>query len=157
VLYLHLSTAELATGTGGGRVEKLGPATLELLHDWLQRVHRVTVRPVVDLSRNDAVDAHDPPDWMRETVILRDRHCVFPGCHVDARHCDLDHIAAYVDPDDGGPPGQTSPANLAPLCRRHHRLKTFTAWTYHRTGATTFEWTSPMGYHYVVESDRHIR
>ena len=28
--------------------------------------------------------------------------------------------------------GQTNPQNLAPLCRRHHRAKTFTGWTYER-------------------------
>jgi hypothetical protein len=33
---------------------------------------------------------------------------------------DLDHIDSY---NKHGPPGQTTPANLAPLCRRHHRAK----------------------------------
>ena len=40
------------------------------------------------MARTDAVDAHDPPAWMRELVILRDRHCVFPWCNRDARACD---------------------------------------------------------------------
>ena len=31
-------------------------------------------------STGDAVDQHDPPPRMREQVILRDRHCVFPWC-----------------------------------------------------------------------------
>ena len=61
--------------------------------------------------------------------------------------CDQDHITPYVDLDDGGPPGQTSIANLACLCRRHHRLKTFTGWRYHRlsTGphAGSYQWTNP--------------
>ena len=61
---------------------------------------------------------------MRELVILRDGHCVFPWCPTDARGCDQDHIDPYVPIDDGGPPGQTHPENLAPLCRRHHRCKT---------------------------------
>ena len=61
------------------------------------------------------VDPHDPPAWMRETVILRDRHCVFPGCGIDARSCDLDHIEPYVPPDDGGPPGQTT-QRTSPAC-----------------------------------------
>ena len=52
------------------------------------------------------MDVHDPPAWMRELVILRDRHRVFPGCTVDARACDLDHLQPYVPLDDGGPPGQ---------------------------------------------------
>jgi hypothetical protein len=36
-------------------------------------------------------------------------------------------------------------------------MKTFTGWTYRRIGPTTFEWTSPMGHTYIVETDRHIR
>ena len=96
------------------------------------------------------VDRHDPPTPMREAVMLRDGHCVFPGCAVDARSCDLDHITAYLDPDDGGPPGQTSPENLGCLCRRHHRLKTFTAWTYRRLADGTYAWTSPAGRKYLA-------
>src|SRR5689334_11347368 len=151
-LYLHVSLADLATNGGGGRVEQLGTASLELLLGWLQRVTGVTVRPVLDPTRSDAVDAHDPPAWMRELVILRDRHCVFPGCPVDARACDLDHLEPYIPLDQGGPPGQTSPANLACLCRRHHRAKTFAGWHYRRVPdretadhapGTTYEWTSP--------------
>ena len=34
--------------------------------------------------------------------------------------------------DDTGPPGQTNPQNLAPLCRRHHRAKTAKRWRYER-------------------------
>jgi 5-methylcytosine-specific restriction endonuclease McrA len=82
---------------------------------------------------------------MRELVILRDRHCVFPWCATDARTCDLDHIVAYRPPDEGGPPSQTNPLNLAPLCRRHHRAKTFTGWTYRRRRDGTYTWTSPHG------------
>ena len=136
-------------------MERLGAATLELLADWLRRTDRLTVRPVLDPSRISPVDRHDPPEPMREAVILRDGHCVFPGCSVDARSCDLDHIDPYVPPDDGGPPGQTHLANLACLCRRHHRLKTFTAWHYERVEHSVedpvdrpcadYVWTSPHG------------
>jgi hypothetical protein len=173
-LYLHLTRDDLHTaahddtggdhtsgtggcGTGAGWVEKLGAASLDLLRDWLQRSDRITIRPVLDPNRADAVDRHDPPDWMRETVILRDGHCVFPGCTLDARRCDLDHITAYRSPDHGGPPGQTNTANLACLCRRHHRLKTHTAWTYRRLpttdGTTRYTWTSPHQHTYTTTSD----
>ena len=117
---------------GIGEVEKLGPATLDLIRTWLDD-SKAKIQPVLDLNRTDAVDQHDPPPWMREQVILRDRHCVFPWCGRDARTCDLDHIVPYVPPDEGGPPGQTNPQNLAPLCRRHHRAKTFNRWRYERT------------------------
>ena len=140
-LYVHVSPADLATHAGGapvvGEVEKLGPATLDLIRSWLAD-SRARILPVLDLNRTDAVDQHDPPPWMRELVILRDRHCVFPWCGRDARACDLDHIVAYVPPDEGGPPGQTNPQNLAPLCRRHHRAKTFTGWTYQRQRNGTY-------------------
>ena len=152
-LYVHVSAAELAARAAGepqvGEVERLGPATLDLIRDWLDG-SKATITPVLDLARTDAVDAHDPPTWMREQVILRDGHCVFPWCGRDARSTDLDHIEAYVPPDEGGPPGQTNPGNLAPLCRRHHRAKTFTAWHYERARDGTHEWTSPHGHTYAV-------
>jgi hypothetical protein len=146
-LYLHVSAADLAEHSGVGRLEHLGSATLDRLADWLIRVDRVSVRPVLDLNRSDTVDRHDPPAWLRELVVLRDGHCAFPGCPVDSRSCDLDPVRPYRDPDDGGPPGQTGPANLAPLCRRHHRLETHAGWHYRRDG-TGYAWTSPDGLTY---------
>jgi len=142
--------------TPTGWVEKLGPATLDLLRDWLNRADRIALRPVLHAADPGtagewpAVDQHDPPDWMREIVILRDGHCVFPGCTIDARGCDQDHIIAYVPMDEGGPPGQTSVQNLACLCRRHHRLKTFTAWPYQRLPDGDYQWTSPTGHTYTA-------
>ena len=90
---------------------------------------------------------------MRDQVILRDAHCVFPGCRRDARHCDLDHITAYLPLEDGGLPGQTNPLNLAPLCRTHHRVKTFAPWSYKRLDHGTYTWTSPTGHQYGVTAN----
>jgi len=87
---------------------------------------------------------------MRELVILRDRHCMFPWCGRDACACDLGHIVPYVPMDEGGPPGQTNPQNLAPLCRRHHRAKTAKRWRYERTEDGTYTWTSPLARTYLV-------
>ena len=95
------------------------------------------------IDRTDAVDQHDPPEWMRELVILRDWTCVYPYCETNSRGCDLDHITAYVEIDDGGPPGQTNPQNLAPLCRRHRRAKTHAGWRYRRNPDGTYTWHSP--------------
>ncbi|HEY6933434.1 MAG TPA: HNH endonuclease signature motif containing protein [Marmoricola sp.] len=168
VLYLHASLAELATWAWAGHgatpndwveevdagpvvawAEKYGPLIGETLTEWLRETN-ATVRPVLDLARTDAVDAHDPPRWMRELVILRDGHCVFPWCGTPARATDLDHIDPYVPPSDGGPPGQTRPDNLAPLCRRHHRCKTFTRWSYRRRPDGAYEWSDAEGRRYLV-------
>ena len=116
-LYVHLTPADLAAdldeGTGAASIEKLGAATTRLLTDWLTRFAaagtKITLRPVLDLNATEAVDQHDPPEAMRETVVLRDAHCVFPGCCRDSRTCDLDHITEYLPMEDGGPPGQTRP------------------------------------------------
>ena len=138
-----------------GEAERLGPVTTDLIRTWLHDSN-ATIRPVLDLHRTDAVDQHDPPPWMRELVILRDRHCVFPWCARDARTCDLDHTTPYVPPDDGGPPGQTNPQNLAPLCRRHHNAKTHGRWRYHRDPdgpGDTYTWTSPHGHTFHVTPD----
>jgi hypothetical protein len=155
-LYVHVSLADLATHQTGvpavGEVEKLGPATTDLIRAWLSD-STATIRPVLDLNRTDAVDEHDPPPRMREQVILRDRHCMFPWCGRDARLTDLDHIVPYVPPDEGGPPGQTNPQNLAPLCRRHHRAKTFAGWHYRRARDGSYEWTSPRGGTWTVGPD----
>ncbi|GAB3786848.1 hypothetical protein GCM10027601_24610 [Nocardioides ungokensis] len=154
--YLHLNLADLAThgsGTPGdlsaGTVERLGAATITLIKEWVGH-SQVTVQPVLDLARTDAVDGHEPPAWMRELVILRDGHCVFPWCPHEARSADLDHIDPYVPIDEGGPPGQTHPGNLAPLCRRHHRAKTSRRWRYRRRPDSTYEWHGPHGRAYLV-------
>src|SRR5699024_12353178 len=86
---------------------------------WCQTAGTVLVRPVIDLADNPRTDAYSPTPRMREQVILRDGHCVFPYCGRPARRADVDHIVPY---ESDGP---TEPDHLAALCRRHHRAKTF--------------------------------
>lgn len=122
----------------------LGTLSSDLLKNWLADTTLI-IRPVLDLNRPDAVDQHDPPLWMADLVRLRDPCCVFPGCRRASRSCDLDHIEAYLPLSMGGPPGQTRPDNLAPLCRRHHRAKTHGRWRYRRHPDGSHHWTSPTG------------
>jgi hypothetical protein len=150
--YLHLDLADLPDSpVRVGQVEKLGPLTVATIKDWLGS-SRFILQPVLDLTRTDAADQHDPPAWMRELVVLRDRTCVHPYCDKPSRACDLDHIEAFVEMDDGGPPGQTRPDNLAPLCRRHHRAKTHFGWTYVRKRDGSYTWTSPHGIRLTVDN-----
>ncbi|MBM7510006.1 hypothetical protein JOE61_003820 [Nocardioides salarius] len=111
-------------------------------------------RRPLDLAQEITTPGYSPTDRLAEQTRQRHPRCVFPHCTRRARrrrpdeaHADLDHITTY-DPD--GPPGQTTTANLATLCRRHHRAKTHTAWTYRPT-PTGFIWTSPHRYQYLVE------
>jgi hypothetical protein len=56
------------------------------------------------------------PPSMRRAVIVRDRHCRFPGCDRPHTWCDSHHVVHWPD---GGP---TALPNLLLLCRRHHRM-----------------------------------
>ncbi|MCW2737033.1 HNH endonuclease signature motif containing protein [Nocardioides sp.] len=151
VLVFHVTDRDLLdstmpVGSGGVAVSpRLGPVLMGRLQSWLLTAAKVTIKPVVDLVTIAPVDAHDPPARMAEAVRFRDVTCVYPGCGRAAESCDLDHIDPYVPPDEGGPPGQTSPDNLAPLCRRHHRAKTFAAFSYRRLSDGSYEWTLPSG------------
>jgi hypothetical protein len=141
-------------GRGGvATSDRLGPVLLDRLAGWLVGA-RVTIRPVLDLGRDEARDAHDPPAWMAELVRARDEVCVVPGCHRSSARCDLDHIDPYLPADRGGPPGQTRPGNLAPLCRRHHRAKTFGDWAYERMSDGSYRWTTPTARSITVPAPR---
>ena len=88
---------------------------------------------------------HDPPQALADTVIGLHPTCTYPGCTRIAQSCDLDHIVPYATG------GTTCLCNLHPLCRRHHRLKTYGHWKVRFTGpdepypAGTIEWISRKG------------
>ncbi len=62
-------------------------------------------------------------------ALVRAQHptCAFPGCTVGSRRCELDHVTAF---DNSAPlhGGWTIPANLQPLCKRHHDVKSHRYW-----------------------------
>jgi hypothetical protein len=151
VIVLHVTDRDLLTGgllpgrDGVARSAKLGPVLMDRLAGWIVGAGTVTVKPVLDVTTISAVDRHDPPSRMAEAVRLRDETCVYPRCGRPSSACDLDHIEAYLPMDEGGPPGQTHPDNLAPLCRRHHRAKTHGSFSYRRRADGSYEWTLPTG------------
>jgi hypothetical protein len=87
-----------------------------------------------------------PPAPMARLVRLQQPTCSFPGCRRRAVSCELDHITAW-------PHGDTCPANLQPLCTRHHHLKHETRWQVHREPDGTTHWTSPSGHTYARAPD----
>ena len=83
--------------------------------------------------------SYTPSPRTRRHMFAQDRGCLFPGCAAPVWYCDADHSQPH---DEGG---CTDPDNCGLLCRRHHRLKTFTGWTWTRHGDGTVAWTSPDG------------
>jgi hypothetical protein len=145
VIHVHLSEAALRGSDPVARLER-GDAvvTVDQVRAWCGRPDaRVVVKPLLDLSACDEVDSDQVPDRHAEQLAVRDRTCVFPWCTRPARSCDCDHIVAR------GRAGPTCPCNLAPLCRRHHRLKTHSPWSYTALDPGTYLWTSPHGYQFL--------
>jgi len=71
--------------------------------------------------------SYTPSAGLARLVRAREPYCRMPGCRHAAQRCDLDHTVPW-------PVGATSAANLGPLCRRHHVLKTHVGWTLEPTG-----------------------
>jgi hypothetical protein len=84
-------------------------------------------------------EAYRVPAAMRRRLMLEDERCRFPGCGRTAASCDADHTIDWQDD------GDTSPDNLALLCRGHHRLKHATAWQVEQDQQRTLKWTNPLG------------
>jgi hypothetical protein len=170
-LFVHLHQAALEgvsgpDGCGIGRVENTRDlVTAEQIRLWCGNPDaRVTVKPVLDLADHVSVEAYEVPDRIAEPVALRDVSCVFPWCTRPARRlrpdqhgCDCDHVTPHAKG------GATCTCQIAPLYRRHHRLKTHGGWTYTTLEPGTYLWRSPHGYQYLrdhtgtldVSHDRH--
>ncbi|HWJ68354.1 MAG TPA: DUF222 domain-containing protein, partial [Nocardioides sp.] len=77
-----------------------------------------------------------PAIWT--ALVIRDRHCAFPGCTRMPLACDAHHVTHWADG------GTTSLDNLIMLCRAHHTLIHHSPWRVHidpHTGQPV--WTSP--------------
>jgi hypothetical protein len=122
IVYVHLAAEALTTGIGIARVEDVGPTLLGRLHALLGDHCTISLKPVIDLPAGHIpVDAYEIPASLREQILLRYPADVFPYAAAVSRRIDLDHTIPYLDPDEGGPPGQTRIGNLGPYVRRGHR------------------------------------
>ena len=58
----------------------------------------------------------------RRAILLRDRECVIPGCHIPGTWCELHHVQEWADS------GPTHTSNGVALCWQHHRTLEASGW-----------------------------
>jgi hypothetical protein len=161
LLTYHLTDAGLAGLDPVGFDVDGRPLLDQLVRQWCGRDDvRLVVQPLLTLGecprgtephRGHAVEVYRPSPADRLELELRDRTCVHPYCTRPARHCDCDHIVPF-DPENPER-GPTCPCNLAPLCRRHHRLKTLAGWRYTVIEQGAYLWSDPLGQQFLRTRD----
>ena len=140
-LNLHLTLDTMLRHGLVGRDGHLDrPLLAEAVREWCGRSDRaLTVVPVHDLEDHARVEQYEIRGRMRQRQELAHPTCVFPWRSRPSHRCDLDHRVAH----DAG--GASCDCNLAPLCRRHHRLKTHRGYRYTLVEPGTFLWSTPHG------------
>jgi hypothetical protein len=153
-LVLHLSEDAVKGFDPVGRNATTGRAVLtETIRAWCGRTDtHLTVTPVVDLTEHVSSDAYEIRDRLKTRIDLVAGTCVFPWCTRPARSCDHDHVVAHqaTDPTSDG---ATCDCNIAPLCRRHHRLKTHAGWTYTSLDTGRWLWSDPHGQQFLRDPE----
>ncbi|WP_375430006.1 DUF222 domain-containing protein [uncultured Friedmanniella sp.] len=152
VLTFHLNEVAVRDGHGLVRPDQGGEAwTLAEFTAWLTgHGCHVTVRPVLDPALVAAVDSYETPTRMRAAMAIRHPADVFPYGVATTAHLDLDHTIPYRPRATGGPPGQTSLANLGPLSRSSHRAVTHGGWRRRQPEPGRYLFRSPTGFVYLV-------
>ena len=147
-LVFHLSDEAVRGLDPVGRNEATSRPVLEQqIREWCGRTDtHLTVLPVVDLADHESVDRYEVGDRLKAKVDLLTPTCVFPWCTRPARRCDKDHVVAHADG------GATCDCNLAPLCRRHHRLKTRSGWRYRTVETGVWIWSDPHGQRFLRDA-----
>jgi Domain of unknown function (DUF222)/HNH endonuclease len=107
---------------------------------WLR--HQLTDGPAASVSQvlDIGIPTEIIPPHLRRAVVLRDRHCSFPGCHQPPVACQVHHIT----PRARG--GVTSLGNCALLCSFHHLIAIHRwGWQFRLNPDGTKTVTSPDG------------
>jgi hypothetical protein len=127
-------------------VPGLGPLDADSIREMVGPAAKVVVQPLG--CPPEPTTAYRPSTGLDRWVRASDPTCRFPGCRQPSKRCDLDHVHPF------GAGGQTCACNLIPLCRRHHRLKTFHDWTPVLLPDRSVLWTDPAGLtHWVPPPD----
>lgn len=149
-----------------GVVPGFGPLPAEIVREMANNPNCTWRRILTDPAEGSVQEVSSqryPSAALRRFVQSRNPTCIFPGCDMPSTQCDLDHVCPHREG------GATSAGNLAPECRRHHRLKhrpeTPSAqepggavagprWQLRQVKPGHFVWTSPEGERYDVGPER---
>ncbi|OUC80630.1 HNH endonuclease signature motif containing protein [Gordonia lacunae] len=100
-------------------------------------------------SPAESTDArYAPSRKLQNLVRCGELGCTFPGCNQPVWTTDLDHTIPF-DHDAPQTGGATVRHNLKPLCRFHHRIKTFGMWRDYQDDYLTAWFQSPTGHTFV--------
>ena len=108
--------------------------------NWQRFISDPATGNLLDFGR----EKYTPPQELVDFLLARDRVCRFPGCRRTGQSSDIDHAHSW---ENGG---ETNPANLGLLCRRHHRLKTHGGWSLESNPDGSCLWKSPNGKTFFV-------
>lgn len=125
---------------GYGAIPASVARTLAADGSWQRFISDPVTGNLLDFGR----EKYTPPQELVDYLMARDRICRFPGCRRSGGLTDIDHADSW---ETGG---QTNPANLGLLCRRHHRMKTHGGWNLQSNTDGSCMWSSPNGKQYFV-------
>ncbi|MFD5092790.1 DUF222 domain-containing protein [Amycolatopsis thailandensis] len=117
LVHVTIGLEELKTGIGKACLDFVGEMTAR---DARMAACDCLMLPVVMNAAGEPLDVGRLRRFVtpgqRRALNIRDRGCVFPGCHRKPKNCHAHHIHHWAD---GGP---TDLRNLVLLCGFHHRL-----------------------------------
>src|SRR6266545_790889 len=114
----------LTDAQAAARVLALRGLLERLEGQWLRELANVDGRGAA--GAEDGIQAASTAGWLRGRLAVRDGGCSFPNCDRPLAWCEAHHLRHWLH---GGP---TDLANLALLCRTHHRAVHEAGWQIHR-------------------------
>jgi len=147
IVELHIPATLLSTLPNGDATDPAAARWADVLADIAHHYRQYQDRGGDRRDLDAHPDDRHPRAALRRHTQIRDRTCVGVGCRRRPARCDQDHT---VEHQHGG---ETIAADLAPLCRHDHTLKTRAGWTLHQPTPGTFIWTSPLGGRYEVQPE----
>ena len=145
-IYVDLETL-LALNDDRGELAGYGPIIADITRSVAERQVDGTWRYTITDPDNgrplsSGTTRRRPTAAQHREVTTRNRTCIFPGCRMPARDCDLDHRIPWAEG------GRTRTEDLGPLCRYDHGVRHAAGWTYEIFPNGGVEWASRLGHIY---------